>query len=58
MNDRKCPHCESSVYREFLDDGRAKICCMSKACNWESLPEGRHSFIDINTLQETKNIWR
>ena len=55
---KKCPQCGSSVYREFLDDGRAKLCCMNRACNWESLPEGRQSFININTLQETKDIWR
>ena len=54
----KCPQCGSGVYKEFLDDGRAKPCCTSKLCGWEGEPLDKHSFIDIPTMPEIKREWR
>lgn len=47
-----CPngHPVCFLYKELLEDGKAKICCLK--CNWESEPVNRHEH--IKTLAEKK----
>ena len=54
----KCPKCDSTIYKEYLNDGKAKLCCVNKFCDWESFSEDKHAFPETQTLSEIKMEWR
>ena len=55
-----CPngHHIAYLYKQFLPDGKVKICCNHSGCNWESEPFEKEEHKHIETMPEKKKSWQ